>query len=146
MSETKELIEFVQYLIHKETKADEHKCRKDVRLKYLELIKSILEQQYQHEQNILDYGTDEPEEQQPQPDEELVEALIYASYNFHKGVEFKSKASERIRTLIQSLKPSITRAWIAGVASVLGGLNFPERADYLIKQLKFKGIEVKGEK
>ena len=36
--------------------------------------------------------------------EELVEDLIYASYNFHKGVEFKSKASERIRTLLQSVK------------------------------------------
>ena len=70
MSETKELIEFVQYLIHKETKADEHKCRKDVRLKYLGLIKSFLEQQYQHEQNILNYGTDEPEEKQPQLDED----------------------------------------------------------------------------
>ena len=38
-------------------------------------IKSILEQQYQHEQNILNYGTDEPEEQQPQPDE-LVEKIV----------------------------------------------------------------------
>ena len=75
MSETKKLIEFVQYLIYRETKADEHKCRKDVRLKYLEEIKSILEQQYQHEQNILNYGTDEPEEQQPQPDEETIEAI-----------------------------------------------------------------------
>ena len=34
-------------------------------------IKSILEQQHQHEQNILNYGTDEPEIE-PRPEEELV--------------------------------------------------------------------------
>ena len=41
-------------------------------------IKSFLEQQYQHEQNILNYGTDEPEEQQPQPDNELISVCCRA--------------------------------------------------------------------
>ena len=41
-------------------------------------IKSFLEQQYQHEQNILDYGTDEPDEKQPQPDNELINVCCRA--------------------------------------------------------------------
>ena len=108
MSETKELIGFVQYLIHRETKADEHRCRKDVRLKYLEEIKSILEQQYQHEQNILNYGTDEPEEQQAQasePDEELVEYFdgIYLFLANHGFTEVDQRAVA-IRKLLKGEK------------------------------------------
>ena len=38
-------------------------------LNMLTQIKSFLEQQYQHEQNILNYGTDEPEIE-PRPDED----------------------------------------------------------------------------
>ena len=56
-------------------------------LNMLTQIKSFLEQQYQHEQNILNYGTDEPEEEQPQPDDELVEffdglCLFLANHGF----------------------------------------------------------------
>ena len=50
--------------------------RKDRHL--LTQIKSILEQQYQHEQNILNYGTDEPDEKQPQPDNELISVCCRA--------------------------------------------------------------------
>ena len=103
-----------------------------------EEIKQRLEQQHQHEQNILNYGTDEPEEKQPQPDE-FVEDLIYASYNFHKGVEFKSKASERIRTLLQS-RPSVTRGEIEKV--VWSGKNTEGRISDLLVLFKSKGIEV----
>ena len=77
-------------------------------------------------------------EHQPQPDD-LVEALIYASYNFHKGVEFKSKASERIRTLLQS-RPSVTRGEIEKV--VWSGKNTEGRISDLLVLFKSKGIEV----
>ncbi len=40
-------------------------------------------------------------EQQAQPDEELVDDLIHASFNYHKGVEFKSVTKERIRKLLR---------------------------------------------
>ena len=103
MSETKKLIEFVQYLIHKETKADEHKCRKDVRLKYLELIKSFLEQQYQHEQNILNYGTDEPEEKQVQvskSDYELIRKYSFQLLN----IKHPEKASIPLQNMLNEFR------------------------------------------
>ena len=82
--------------------------------------------------------------------EELIEDLIYASYNFHKGVEFKSKASERIRTLLQSHRPSVTREEIYELLRELDeryGINCVNSVTFEIGELlKSKGIPVKGEK
>ncbi len=40
----------------------------------------------------------------PPPDDDLVDDLIHASFNYHKGVEFKSVTKERIRKLLEGGK------------------------------------------
>jgi len=84
-------------------------------------IKSFLEQQYQHEQNILDYGTDELEEKQAQADEEeLVEEIRgavargwCAEANEHKimDLDLAEAITEEIRKLLKG-KASIRRGEI----------------------------------
>ena len=128
----------------------------------LEEIKSFLEQQYQHERNILDYGTDEPEEKQPQPDE-LVEKLLKIGMraevdglNYADTLENKpakmlkifDEARAEIRTLLQS-RPVVTREEIEEEVRlfirVRDGKSFDEAMDGLVVRLKSKGIEVKEE-
>ena len=118
-------------------------------------IKSFLEQQYQHEQNILDYGTDEPDEKQPQPDEELVKessdkiidiCLTHTCVGSIKGEKFTSlpqgavmDIQQVIRTLLQS-RPVVTREEIEECFNHQCYI-----VENIIRLLKSKGIEVKGE-
>ena len=111
MSETKELITDLNQAIKHGDNGIAY-----LHIDLAEEIKSILEQQYQHEQNILNYGTDEPEEQQAQPDDESTEELAYKIYglgyevgvlacnedNTHKIFKKDKEAKEVIRSLLQS--------------------------------------------
>ena len=63
-------------------------------------IKSLLEQQHQHEQNILNYGTDEPEEKQVQPDEELVVDLLEIGMDYYRDRIRLNEAKAEIRKLL----------------------------------------------
>ena len=87
---------------------------------------------------------------EPQPDD-LVDALIDVGVNLANsklvfgdiGIKNLQKAEEEIRTLLQSRRPSITREEIE---SVIDAYFLEERVNKVIKLLKSKDIEVKGEK
>ena len=78
MTDIKELIQFLDERMNIGGIPMRIVIFKDDEVDLLTQIKSFLEQQYQHEQNILNYGTDEPEEKQPQPDNELISVCCRA--------------------------------------------------------------------
>ena len=136
-----------------------------------EEIKSFLEQQYQHEQNILNYGTDEPDrvidgrdgipykipekKQQPQPDDELIEHLHWMELqkDVNGFTEIHVDTIREIRTILQS-RPSVTREDVGELIETIETLGNPDDLDswdrfaipHIFHFLKSKGIEVKGEK
>ena len=123
-------------------------------------IKSLLEQQHQHEQNILNYGTDEPEEKQVQPDDELVEEIIKSVTNNSGVVVFsgsakivthKETAKAEIRKLLSRNDfgiSCVTREELKDMYydSALEHTEMGKAFDYFIDRLKSKGFDVKGEK
>ena len=71
--------------------------------KMLTQIKDILEQQYQHEQNILNYGTDEPEEKQVQvskSDYELIRKYSFQLLN----IKHPEKASIPLQNMLNEFR------------------------------------------
>ena len=133
-------------------------------------IKGIVKEQYQHEQNILDYGTDEPEEQQeqpvdqvginkinshpiPQPDEDLLEkiwglCMNHASYigtEGHKNQkkESRKRAKAELRKLLPP-RPSVTREEIQELIHIIGEFTIVgTRREDIDIWFKLRGIEVK---
>jgi len=108
MTDTKELIQFLDGIGERLCRGLE-KYRYPITMKFkdpenelamLTQIKSLLEQQYQHEQNILNYGTDEPEEEQVKTDELVQKCMdIVMTEPTAYGKECA------IRTLLQSRQP-----------------------------------------
>ena len=137
--------------------------------KMLTQIKDILEQQYQHEQNILNYGTDEPDrvidgrdgipykipekKQQPQPDDELIEHLHWMELqkDVNGFTEIHVDTIREILTLLQS-RPSVTREEIEQWVTMLIG-DYADNKEYFkqcvtmtVNLFKSKGVDVRGEK
>lgn len=111
-------------------------------------IKGILEKEHIHEQNIINYGTDNPE-QQSQPDEELVKKFVDVSLDFagyigdgdcDRKVDLLKK---EIRSLLQSRKPRITNKEMAQIVATGRIRSYQGNLETMEEWLKSKGFDVR---